>query len=238
MNKLLRWFNIAVDNKDRFNEEISSFVSGIMLDIGCGQKQEILRAGVRSYIGLEYPPARKINNKLSDTDADIFGTASSLPFKDASFDSVVALHLFEHLPDPPRAAAEVWRVLKEGGFFGVTVPFMHRIHAEPCDFFRFTPHGIRAVLEEAGFSVVKTLSGGGMWKVIGARLSGYIYSDLLGLGYAVDDLKVRPKRWLLPFFIPLIAAVVLVTRILDRAHYIDKDSLGYCIIGIKSLASN
>ncbi|MBM1690614.1 class I SAM-dependent methyltransferase [Sulfitobacter geojensis] len=39
----------------------------------------------------------------------------SLPYRDQSFDAVMAAHVLEHLPDPQRALAEMVRVLKPGG---------------------------------------------------------------------------------------------------------------------------
>ena len=46
--------------------------------------------------------------------------AASLPFADGSFDGVIAMHMFYHLPDPFKAIAEMHRVLKPGGFLAVT----------------------------------------------------------------------------------------------------------------------
>ena len=40
---------------------------------------------------------------------------SELPFEDASFDAVLAMHMFYHVPDPARGMAEIARVLKPGG---------------------------------------------------------------------------------------------------------------------------
>ena len=42
--------------------------------------------------------------------------AQAIPFRDASFDAVIANHMLYHVPDIPRALDEVRRVLKPSGF--------------------------------------------------------------------------------------------------------------------------
>lgn len=69
--------------------------------------------------------------------------AGNLPFDDASFNAVIAMHMLYHLPDPQAALAEMYRVLKPGGFVGVTtngVNNMRELYAlatvfgsAPCD---------------------------------------------------------------------------------------------------------
>ena len=41
--------------------------------------------------------------------------AQSIPFEDATFDAVIANHMLYHVPDKPKAIAEIKRVLKPGG---------------------------------------------------------------------------------------------------------------------------
>lgn len=69
-----------------------------------------------------------------------------------TFDFVFAEQVFEHLPHPLRAARNVFQMLREGGHFLVTTPFLFRIHACPTDCTRWTPQGMAYFLEEAGFS--------------------------------------------------------------------------------------
>ncbi|MBJ3785413.1 class I SAM-dependent methyltransferase [Devosia sediminis] len=48
------------------------------------------------------------------------GDAEALPFPDASFDAVIAMHMLYHVPDQAKAIAEFHRVLKPGGCCLVT----------------------------------------------------------------------------------------------------------------------
>ena len=50
----------------------------------------------------------------------------ALPFPEARFDAIIANHMLYHVPDRPRALAEVQRVLKPGGrFYASTVGQQH-----------------------------------------------------------------------------------------------------------------
>ena len=71
-------------------------------------------------------------------------------------DVVICEQVLEHVPDPARAARNLWAMLPPGGHAIVSVPFMVRIHHEPGDYWRFSRDGLRLLLERAGFTVVET----------------------------------------------------------------------------------
>jgi SAM-dependent methyltransferase len=95
---------------------------------------------------------------------DEIADAHALPYGDESFDYVLAIEVFEHLRKPAQAVAEVLRVLKPGGSAIVTVPFMFRVHGDPCDYQRFTKSGLEVLFE--GFSSVQIQHFGGRIHVV------------------------------------------------------------------------
>jgi SAM-dependent methyltransferase len=54
----------------------------------------------------------------------------SLSYDDASLDLVLSSDVFEHVPEPYRAHAEVLRVLRPGGHHVFTVPFHQQLHLD------------------------------------------------------------------------------------------------------------
>ena len=74
---------------------------------------------------------------------DVVGDAHRLPFRDAIFDHVVALNVFEHLRDPKTAAAEIFRVLKPGGRVAIHTAFLQALHEPPHHYYNATEFGVR-----------------------------------------------------------------------------------------------
>jgi SAM-dependent methyltransferase len=59
-----------------------------------------------------------------------------LPLSSCSYDNVISFNTLEHLENDSLAFAEMIRVLKPGGAFHVTVPFLYRLHGRYGDFHR------------------------------------------------------------------------------------------------------
>lgn len=67
------------------------------------------------------------------------------------FDLIIADQVFEHLKWPYRAGKNVWTMLKPGGTFVISTPFLVRVHRVPIDCSRWTPDGLSYLLQECGF---------------------------------------------------------------------------------------
>lgn len=69
------------------------------------------------------------------------------------FDIIVCTEVLEHTLNPFSAVDEIYRMLKPGGLLLMTTPFNFRIHGPLPDCWRFTEHGIRALLKD--FEIVE-----------------------------------------------------------------------------------
>lgn len=91
--------------------------------------------------------------KKTYTQPDYVCDLRAIPVDDDRFDHVLLTQVLEHLPEPAEVLAELRRVLKPGGALWVTAPLFYAVHERPYDFFRYTPYGLRHLLEGAGFVV-------------------------------------------------------------------------------------
>lgn len=74
--------------------------------------------------------------------------AHSLPFADACFDGVIVQAVLEHVVDPIRCVAEIYRVLKPNALVYAETPFMQQVHLGRYDFTRFTHLGHRRLFRK------------------------------------------------------------------------------------------
>lgn len=139
-------------------QAILQYASGTMLDIGCGNKpyEKMFNGRISKYTGCDI-----IQSNLNKV--DILCEADKIPVEDASFDTVFSTQTIEHVANHQGLVNEAYRSLKPGGYFIVAGPLTWPLHEEPYDFFRFTKHGFRHILEKAGFQVVEINSNGGIW---------------------------------------------------------------------------
>jgi SAM-dependent methyltransferase len=81
------------------------------------------------------------------------------PLVVAGFDIVIAEQVLEHVLWPYRAVKNVYQMLRPGGIFFVTTPFLLRVHLHPVDCCRWTETGMKHLLAEGGFKIVDIETG-------------------------------------------------------------------------------
>lgn len=78
--------------------------------------------------------------------ADITHRNEFIP--DYYFDYIVCTEVLEHTLNPFAAVEEIYRLLSNNGLLFLSVPFNFRIHGPLPDCWRFTEHGLRALLSK------------------------------------------------------------------------------------------
>ncbi len=78
---------------------------------------------------------------------------------DDQFNLIIADQVFEHLLRPYQAAKNVYAMLRPGGYFLVSTPFLIKYHPIPYDCTRWTETGIKYFLAESGFPLDKIIAG-------------------------------------------------------------------------------
>lgn len=156
--------------------QLSGHLHGRLLDFGCGSKPYRSLFDVTAYIGTDVEVSG--HDHLNE-DIDVYYDGTTLPFDDASFDSIFSSEVFEHIFNLPEILNELHRVLKPGGHMLVTVPFVWDEHEIPYDFARYTSFGIRHLLTEKGFTIVKETKTTNYVATLCQMWAAYVYQHIL-----------------------------------------------------------
>lgn len=211
--------------------EASAFTRGVLLDLGCGPRPyEFLFAGrVDRYFGVDWP------KRADPARPDVVADATRLPFRSACADTVLATELMEHLPSPDVFLQEVARVLRPSGTLVLSVPFLEPLHEEPRDFYRFTPHGLRALLSRHGFDLERSWRKGGFWSV---TLGSFANQALYGCVNPEDEAgRRRDHPLVLALVVPVCSLLQLLGYGLDRLLPSRAYTLGYVALARRSAAA-
>lgn len=195
---------------------IETYIHGRCLDAGAGRSayQPILIESADTYVSLD------INWKPGLHTA---GSLLHLPFQTASFDSIVCSQVLEHVPEPQQAIMEMARCLKPGGVAIFTVPHLSYLHNEPHDYFRFTKHGLRHLMDSAGLDIIEITPAGGLLSFLG-HIASLIGKALLYPIPVFGPLGVRLNAYYARF-------VVMLDRRVDKQKLY---ALNYVAVGKKT----
>jgi SAM-dependent methyltransferase len=94
-----------------------------VLDLGCGDGffAQMVFGHLNAGIDLNEGEVERAK-KRGTYDQALVASATKMPFKSGSFNTVISNCVIEHIPDSDGVLSEVYRVLKPGGRFLTTVP--------------------------------------------------------------------------------------------------------------------
>jgi SAM-dependent methyltransferase len=168
-----------------------SYLSDTMMDFGCGAMPYKSLFDVKTYIGVDYDGDGHSHHNEA---IDVFYDGITIPFSDDYFDSVFCTEVFEHLFEIDTILKELHRVTKSGGKILLTTPFVWNLHEVPIDYARYTPFGLKHLLEKNGFKIIISEQNGGYVEVIFQIISLYL----------LQVFRIKNDYFLLSFLIKLI----------------------------------
>jgi len=204
-------------------DAIRTYASGRVLDIGCGNKpyEHSFEGKCPVYLGCDV--AQSDGNR-----ADMLCLATAVPIASATCDTVFTTQVLEHVADHQALLREAFRILVPGGYLILSAPMAWEHHEEPYDFFRFTRHGLKHLLQGQGFEVTLIVPNGGKWALVGQMLQNSIATSLF-----------RPQTWARKAAWFLFAATrskVLINVLfgyLDRIDYDPSATLNFVVVARK-----
>jgi SAM-dependent methyltransferase len=222
---------------------IAPRTSGKLLDVGCGEKpyEPIFRPYIREYVGVEHEATFSVTHASSrSSKPDAFYDGKTLPFESHTFDTVISIQVLEHVTSPQSVLNEMARVAKKDALVIVSAPFSFRLHEEPHDYFRYTPHGLRAMFDAAGLTVDEIWSERDLWGVVGHKINSFLAFRLARIDSLAQSIGKHghegapadpPRLWTLPFVLPLMATISGASRVLDRLAPDGTEALSYLAFG-------
>jgi SAM-dependent methyltransferase len=219
--------------------------SGRLLDVGCGDKPyaHLFTPYVSEYVGIEHEASfAETAASRSERKPDVYYDGKRLPFEDGTFDTLLNVQVLEHTSQPGALVLEMGRVLKEGGLLILSAPFQFRLHEEPHDYFRYSPHGLRTLCKAASLEIVEIHNQGSLWSVLAHKLNSFLAFNVArvgGLAQAMGKLphegirSAPPRVWTLPFVAPAMLGLSGGARVMDRLLPDPEEALGFLIVARK-----
>lgn len=98
---------------------------------------------------------------------DIVCDITAIPEPDGSFDAIMCIEVFEHLPDPLAAIREFSRLLRPGGVVFLTAPFCSLTHFAPYHFYTgFSRYFYETHLPASGFYIDSLVENGNYFEYL------------------------------------------------------------------------
>ena len=102
---------------------------------------------------------------------DIISDITEIPEPDVSFDAIMCVEVFEHLPEPIKAIQEFARLLKPSGHLILTASFCSLTHFAPYHFYKgFNRYFYEKHLLANGFKIIDLQENGNYFEYLGQEI--------------------------------------------------------------------
>lgn len=183
MNRLLRIGSVGTNHVPARVEWIEKTLGHIpagqrILDAGAGELQFKKYCSHLTYVSQDFAQydgtgdGRGLNpGKWDQSRLDIVCDITSIPEPAESFDAIMCIEVFEHLPNPVLAIQEFARLLRPGGQLIITAPFCSLTHFAPFHFCTgFSRYFYQTHLAAHNFEIVELHENGNYFEYMASEV--------------------------------------------------------------------
>ena len=125
---------------------------------------------------------------------DIVSDITAIPELDSSFDAIMCIEVFEHLPKPILAIKEFSRLLKPGGHLILSAPFCSLTHMAPYHYYSgYNRYFYETHLPDYGFEIIELVENGNFFEFLAQELRRL--PDVEN-EYTDGFIRFRPLDWI------------------------------------------
>lgn len=159
------------------NKEFKNIsINGKTIDLGAKNG----KASYYRFFNLKYSEIDYVDINQTESNILKLDLEKNLPISDKSYNSVLAINLFEHIFNIQNLIEEIYRILDDEGKLVGATPFMKEYHSDPHDFYRYTQDFYQKAFEKVGFvNIELILVGQGLFHVVAENVGRLLKIKIL-----------------------------------------------------------
>ena len=151
-------------------------INGKTIDLGAKNG----KASYYRFFNLKYSEIDYVDINPTESNILKLDLEKNLPISDKSYNSVLAINLFEHIFNIQNLIEEIYRILDDEGKLIGSTPFMKEYHSDPNDFYRYTQDFYKKMFEKVGFvNIELILVGQGLFHVVAENVGKLLKIKIL-----------------------------------------------------------